>query len=153
VVAHRTRRIAVAAVFSLVAGVAWVIVPAPAEESPDDAGPRRVHRDPEAVVASVLETTRALLAEDGHSARVAMDALNEATPPLDPDLDEIWGSEILTLDQGFHTTIDRVREYATAGRVEDAFNQFVWVERACLQCHGLVRASGKKVETATPSGR
>ena len=30
----------------------------------------------------------------------------------------------------------------TAGDLEDAFNQFVWVQRACVTCHGMAREKG-----------
>jgi hypothetical protein len=104
--------------------------------------PRPVHRDPDLLVDAALETTRAFLMEDTRAARRSLDALKEATPPLHRERDAVYGSEILSFDQAFHVTIDRAREYSTAGRLEDAFNQYVWVQRACVTCHGLARTQG-----------
>ena len=90
----------------------------------------------------VLGATRAFLVEDGVTARAELDALKRESPPLDRDRDAVYGSEILSFDQAFHTTIDRAREYALAGRLADGFNQLVWVERACVTCHGMARKQG-----------
>jgi len=128
----------------LAAAVAWA---AAVDEPPQGAPsatqpPRRVHASASGVVERVLGATRAFLAEDGAAARVELDALKRESPPLDRDRDAVYGWEILSYDQAFHTTIDRAREYALAGRVADSFNQFVWVERACVTCHGMARTKG-----------
>ena len=112
----------------------------PATEPP--APLRRVHPDPQRVVEHTLEAARAFLTEDAHAARAALDALTRESPPLDRDRDEGYGHEILSFDRAFHVTIDRSRESATGGDLEDAFNQFVWVQRACVTCHGMAREKG-----------
>jgi len=126
----------------------------PAGETP--AGPRPVHVDAPRVVEHVLGATRAFLAEDGAAAREQLDALKRESPPLDRERDEAYGHEILSFDQAFHVTIDRSREFATAGKLEDAFNQFVWVQRACVTCHGMARergflSSASPVDSGSPS--
>jgi len=130
----------------------WVLIPTigvlisggvPAEPLDEGASqPRPVHRDPAALVDAALQTTRAFLMEDAGAARRSLDVLKEATPPLHRERDAVYGSEILSFDQAFHVTIDRAREHSTAGRLEDAFNQYVWVQRACVSCHGMARAQG-----------
>jgi hypothetical protein len=104
--------------------------------------PRAVHADPQAVINSVVAATRAFLREDSVAARQALDGLKQQSPPLERERDEAYGHEILSFDQAFHITIDRSREYALAGYMEDSFNQFVWVQRACITCHGMARDKG-----------
>jgi len=116
------------------------------DETPAPARP--VHRSAEELVEHTLGATRAYLAEDGATMRAELDSLNAASPPLDRDRDEAYGHEILSFDQAFHITIDRSREFATAGRLEDAFTQFVWIQRACLTCHKTAREKGLLPEPA-----
>ena len=111
-----------------------------AEDEPGE--PRAVHADSDAVIESVLRATRAFMAEDATGARVALDGLKEQSPPLLRGRDDAYGHEMLSFDQAFHITIDRSREYALAGLMEDSFNQFVWVQRACITCHGMARKKG-----------
>ena len=128
---------------ALLAGLAIVgAADAPPTEEDGSAGPRAVHVDSEAVIESVLEATRAYMAEDPVGARVALDGLKQHSPPLKRERDEAYGHEMLGFDQAFHITIDRSREYALAGHMEDSFNQFVWVQRACITCHGMARDRG-----------
>jgi hypothetical protein len=111
----------------------------PEEES---AKPRAVHADSQKVIESVLRATRAFMAEDAKGARASLDGLKEHSPPLLRGRDDAYGHEMLSFDQAFHITIDRSREYALAGHMEDSFNQFVWVQRACITCHGMARKKG-----------
>jgi hypothetical protein len=129
----------------VVALIASLVAMGAGDEAPADekATPTRsVHKDAAVVVESVLDATRAFLAEDPVAARRALDRLAEQSPPLDRERDAAYGSEILSFDQAFHTTIDRSREYASSRRMEDSFNQFVWVQRACITCHGMARTNG-----------
>jgi len=106
------------------------------------APPRAVHVDAQAVIESVLKATQAFMAEDPVGAGAALDGLKRQSPPLDRERDDAYGHEMLSFDQAFHITIDRSREYARAGHMEDSFNQFVWVQRACITCHGMAREKG-----------
>ena len=109
----------------------------------DESGePRAVHADAQAVIEGVLKVTRAFMEEDSTAARAALDGLKEQSPPLLRGRDDAYGHEMLSFDQAFHVTLDRSREYTLAGRMEDAFNQFVWVQRACITCHGMARKNG-----------
>jgi hypothetical protein len=133
-------RIGIAAV--LVASLAIV---GASDAPPAAAGstqPRSVHVDPQAMIESVLKATRAFMAEDPVGAGVALDGLTQHSPPLERERDEAYGHEMLSFDQAFHITIDRSRTYARAGHMEDSFNQFVWVQRACITCHGMAREKG-----------
>ena len=114
----------------------------PSSEQDGSAKPRAVHVDGQAVIQSVVEATRAFLNEDSEAARLALDGLKQQSPPLVRERDEAYGHEMLSFDQAFHITIDRSREYALAGYMEDSFNQFVWVQRACITCHGMAREKG-----------
>jgi hypothetical protein len=117
------------------------------------AKPRPVHVSPQRVLERTLGATAAFLSEDGVKARAELDALKIESPPLDRDRDEAYGHEILSFDQAFHVTINRAREYAAAGRLEDGFNQLVWVQRACVTCHGMARENGFLAEAPTSVAR
>jgi hypothetical protein len=94
------------------------------------------------VIEDVLGATRGFVEEDPVAVREALDRLKEHSPPLARERDAAYGHEILSFDQAFHVTIDRSREHAMAGYMEDSFNQFVWVQRACITCHGMAREKG-----------
>jgi hypothetical protein len=102
----------------------------------------RVHRDASKVQKAALAVTSALLLEDLAAARQAMDTILELSPPLKPEAAEVVGAEVYTADRVFHSTLTPAREYASKGRLEDAFNEFVWVQRACMNCHKQARAAG-----------
>jgi hypothetical protein len=117
-----------------------------ARAEPSDPPEREVHADAGRLVQSVLDTTHAFLAEDPVAARAALDAVKAATPPLHPDDDEpSYGSEMVNLDRAFHMTIDLAREHVTDGRMTKGFDQFVWVQRACVKCHKMAREQGRVV--------
>jgi hypothetical protein len=98
-----------------------------------------VHRDAQALEDGVLEATRAFLREDAPAFRAEMDRMEAATRRLDREADAAYGPDLLTYEQAFHVTLDRAREFAARGDLENAFHQFVWVQRACVTCHGLAR--------------
>lgn len=126
----------------LVAGLTMVGSSSALPPEDESAEPRKVHADAQAVIESVLQATRAFMAEDPSAARAALDRMTKHSPPLLRGPDDAYGHEILSFDQAFHVTIDRSREYALTGRMEDSFNQFVWVQRACITCHGMARDKG-----------
>ena len=140
----RAGRIAAGSVLVLAAALAGGAgVDEPGQGAQPETRPSRpVHASAPRVVEHVLGATRAFLAEDGVAARAELDALKRESPPLDRERDAAYGSDILSFDQAFHVTIDRAREYAVAGRLADSFNQLVWVERACITCHGMARTRG-----------
>lgn len=104
--------------------------------------PPPVHRDAVVLERSSLETVRSFLREDSVAACRALEQVEENTRRLDRLVDAAYGEELIIYEQAFHTTLDRARELAGKGRLEDAFNQFVWVQRACIVCHGIAREQG-----------
>jgi len=68
--------------------------------------------------------------------------METATRRLDREADEAYGSDLITYEMAFHVTLDRAREFAVRRDLENAFHQFVWVQRACVTCHGLAREQG-----------
>jgi hypothetical protein len=115
----------------------------PPEASPDPAEqPVRVHSDPDELVNGAADAVRAYLLEDSRAMRAALDRIERSTRRLDPTRDEDLGEGLVRYEQAFHETLDRAREYSIKGRLEDAFNQFVWTQRACVTCHGIAREQG-----------
>ena len=101
-----------------------------------------VHRDTVVLERSSLEAIRSFLREDPVAARRALDQVDRNTRRLDRFADAAYGEEMIVFEQAFHVTLDRARELAGKRRLEDAFNQFVWVQRSCIVCHGLARKQG-----------
>lgn len=122
---------------AIVAGVAT----AQGEEEPANR-PEPVHTDAAELEQAAVDTARAFLREDATAARNAMDRIEGATRRLDHERDAALGEELLNFEQAFHVTLDRSRELAGKQRLEDAFNHFVWVQRACVSCHGIARDQG-----------
>lgn len=105
-------------------------------------GPNPVHREGRVLEQAIVEANRELLREQPLLARAALDRAADACRRLSGDADASYGSEIVSFDRAFHMTLDEAREHATAGRIDDAFNQLVWVQRSCLSCHRMARAAG-----------
>jgi hypothetical protein len=115
-----------------------------AEESPGNAPSPPVHADPAQVETALLETLRAFLVEDTAAARVQLDRIEELSRRLGFDDEESRGIELVRYDQAFHLTLDRVRSLSGRGEMDEAFDQFIYVQRACVACHRIAR------EAATP---
>jgi len=114
----------------------------PAGEGDPAGKPLPVHRDVQALEDGVLQATRAFLREDPQGVRDSLQRIETATRRLDPEADEAYGSDLIVYEQAFHVTLDRSREFVIRGDMENGFNQFVWVQRACITCHGLAREQG-----------
>jgi len=104
--------------------------------------PRRVHSDGKALAEALYEVTAALLRDDTKVARAALDRMEEACRRLEPEEVEFFGSGMITLDRALHKVLSGSREYAGAGEVERTFDEFIWVQRTCRQCHTLAREQG-----------
>ncbi len=111
---------------------------------------RPIHNDPQALEDAVLEALRAFLHEDAAAMRRSFDLMEESTRRIDRETDAAYGSEIINWEQGFHGTIDRGREMSGKGRLEDAFAQLVWAQRACVGCHQVARKQGSLPVSAQP---
>lgn len=136
-------------------GIAWVVLmavlvlPVPASDDPPgesttaggEAMPK-VHLEPSELVDGAVEAVRAYLLEDAPAMRAALDRIEQATRRLDRERDEALGSDLIIYEQAFHETLDRAREASIRGQLEEAFNQFVWTQRACVTCHGIARDQG-----------
>ncbi len=103
---------------------------------------RRVHSDGKALAGALLEVTAALLRDDPKAARLALDRMEEACRTLAPEEDEFFGSGMITLDRALHKVLAGSREYSGAREVERTFDEFIWVQRTCRQCHALAREQG-----------
>lgn len=123
----------------------------PAEETVSPVPPS-VHLDVRALEEGVLEATRAFLREDPAAFRRGLDRMETATRRLDRETDAAYDSDLIIYENAFHVTLDRAREYAIRGDLENAFHQFVWVQRACITCHGLARDQGLLPAVADGAG-
>jgi hypothetical protein len=101
-----------------------------------------VHRDTHSLEDGVLDATRGFLREDPAAFRAGLDRMEAATRRLDREADAAYDSELITYERAFHVTLDRAREFVARGDLDNAFHQFVWVQRSCLTCHQLAREQG-----------
>lgn len=110
------------------------------EEAPLAPAPEaRVHSDPAAIEQATLEATLGFLRADLAAARTAMDRIEKLCLRLEGDKGKGFASGVVTYDRAFHTTLDFAREFAGKGRLEDSFEQFVWIQRGCRGCHNVAR--------------
>lgn len=101
-----------------------------------------VHRDARSLEDGVLEATRAFLREDPAAFRAGLDRMEAATRRLDREADAAYDPDLITYERAFHVTLNRAREFVARGDLDNAFHQFVWVQRACVTCHELAREQG-----------
>jgi hypothetical protein len=117
---------------------------------PSSQGLKPVHYDALALEDAVLGAMRAFLREDTAAMRRSFDRMEESTRRLDREKDQAYGSDLITWEEGFHGTIDRGRELSGKGRLEDAFDQLMWSQKACVGCHKVARKKGFLPVSAQP---
>jgi hypothetical protein len=106
-------------------------------------GPARpLHRDGKSMGQATMAVSRGLIFEDAEMVRKALEELGHASPPLKVEEREIFGREIYDADRAFHLTLVRAREYAALGDIAKMFDEYVWVQRTCMNCHGISRKQG-----------
>jgi len=115
-------------------------------DGPSDPGAgevrKPVHADAAATEKQLLAAISSLMRNDAAAARKALDGLEKQCRRLDSyDADEV-GPDIVSVDRAYHKALDRTREHAGAGEVDDAFDAFFWVQRSCRECHAVAIDSG-----------
>lgn len=139
---NRTGRQPLTWVLLVLVAVSAVVGMAQGEEEDPADRPPTVHTDAAALEQAAVDAVRAFLREDAAAAREALDRVDGATRRLDRERDAALGDDLLTYEQAFHVTLDRAREMAGKRKLEESFNHFVWVQRACVTCHGIAREQG-----------
>ncbi len=115
--------------------------------------PLRMHADATALERAVVDATLAFIRSDATAAREALDRVEAGCRRLGRDDIPRVTEDVVVWDQAFHKTVDLAREHAAAERIEKAFDQFVWVQKACRTCHTLARKeSPGKPATPPPAG-
>jgi hypothetical protein len=115
--------------------------PTPAAEAEAEK-PRRVHVDGKALAEATIEVTAALLRDDAKAARSALDRMEKACRRLAPEEDEFFGASVIYHDKALHKVLNGSREYSGAGLLDRTFDEFIWVQRTCRQCHTAAREEG-----------
>lgn len=101
-----------------------------------------MHADVAALERAVVDATLAFIRSDLRAAREALDRADAGCRRLRSEEDPSYPSDLVTYDQAFHTTIDMAREFSTRGALDRAFDQFVWMQKACRTCHEIARGKG-----------
>jgi len=112
--------------------------------------PQPVHRDSAKLLEAVGDAARAHAIEDLAAMGTALDRIDANTRPLGDADRAVYGARTVNYDQAFHVTLDRARQLLAGGDLENAFNQFVWVQRACVVCHADARESGVQIPRPAP---
>jgi len=117
------------------------------------ASPARVpvHQDAPAVEQAVLDATRAFLHDDPSAARTALDKLSESCRRMSRDEIPGWAEPVVNEDIAMHAALDRAREFAARGNIDDAVSSLVWVERTCRNCHALRATTTSPADIGNPS--
>ena len=110
-----------------------------------------VHQDAPAVEQAVLDATRAFLHDDAPAARAALDKLAASCRRMSPDEVPAWTDAVVNEDVAMHAALDRAREFAARGNVDDAVSSLVWVERTCRNCHALRATTTSPADNGNPS--
>lgn len=105
-------------------------------------GPRPLHADPAEAEEALVRAVRAFLRDDLDGVASALDALARTTRVARPEEADDYGS-IVGYSRSFELTTNLAREYLAAGRPDDAYEQFVWLQKACRACH--VEARGRNL--------
>jgi len=124
----------------LIAASSWVATRLVASESEEPAP--RVHRDADAMARAVVETMDALMRDDAEAVRAPVKRIEDSCRRLHAEDDDVLAPGIRNLDQALHKVLTGTRTYASAGDVDEAFTEFVWVLRSCRQCHEYARQQG-----------
>lgn len=103
---------------------------------------RTLHSDGKAMGQATVAVSRGLIYEDVETVRQALGELGRSSPALKVEDKEIFGKEIYDADRAFHQTLVRAREYATQGVISKMFDEYIWVQRTCLNCHEISRGQG-----------
>ena len=130
----------------LCACIALLVGSVPAEEPAPPAAvpaPIPVHQPGAQLEQAVTDVVLACLREDAAAAFEAMERLDGACRKLSAKEDPTLSHGIIVYDQALHTALERSRGLVRTKHVTEAFDQFVWVMRACRQCHEMARRDGK----------
>lgn len=103
---------------------------------------RRVHAQPELIRPALSQAATALMADDVKAAIVAVEQLEATNPRLFVEDNERFGQSASNLSQSLHKVLEGTKAYLHRGDVEEAFNEFVWVQRTCRACHRQARGLG-----------
>ena len=117
-----------------------------AEEPSAGAEAAPVHIDSKELLSAVEAGARAHVTEDLAAMLAALDRLEAGTRELTEEDKSALGSDLVIYDQAFFATVRKSSEFAREGSLDGSFNQFVWVQRACVVCHGIAREAGMTVE-------
>ena len=109
----------------------------------EQAKPVSVHVDPVVMARAVVAASSALLRDDPKAAETALGQLEGACRRLNPEEGEALGKGFRNADQALHVVLANTTSYVRAGALDRAFNEFVWVQRTCRDCHALARKSGR----------
>jgi len=124
----------------LIVASSWVATRLVASEAENP--PPRVHRDADAMARAVVETMDALMRDDAEAIRAPVKRIEESCRRLHAEDDDLLAPGMRNLDQALHKVLTGTRAYASAGNVDEAFTEFVWVLRSCRQCHEYARQKG-----------
>jgi len=126
----------------LVALVGFCLIGCAARPLIAEEAPKRVHPKPELLRPAMREVATALMRDDPVAALAAVEQLQEANPRLFIEDNELFGETAKNLSQALHKVLEGTKAYLHRENYDEAFNEYVWVQRTCRACHEKVRERG-----------
>ena len=123
----------------------WASFPGVVAESPGADGSEsspRAHADPREVQRAFVDALDALLANEPKRAKLALDRVAKASPPLMPEMAKHLGKTVVGSDNSFQKLLNLAREVANQGDNAFAFRYHQGLQRTCIQCHDYARQDG-----------
>ncbi len=109
--------------------------------------PVSIHPDPTALERALLDLNAAFLHDDPDAVRSALNRIETGSRRLTSD-DPGRSSVVIAFDRGFHLALDRARELANGGQMDGAFDQLVWIQRSCRECHAAAKKDAARTGPA-----
>jgi len=103
---------------------------------------REYHVDGPAMGRAATQASAALLREDVEVARKALRTLQDSAGRMQPEEGDLFGTGSRTFDRALHKVLSTTRESLAGGETGRAFDEFVWVQRTCRECHAVARERG-----------
>jgi hypothetical protein len=120
----------------------WVTTRLVASEEEAPTAPPRIHTDAPAMARGVVDGAGAMLRDDREAATAAIKQIQKSCRELFPEEADPFGPGVRSLDQALHKVLGRTLEYLGAREYDTAFDEFIWVQRICRECHTLARGRG-----------
>lgn len=96
------------------------------------------HEDAAVAEQAAADAFGGFLRADNKMIDVALERLSENTRVLRAEERVNYGTTV-GYSRSFRTTLNLAREYAYGGELDKSYEQVMWMQKACVACHNVVR--------------